>query len=411
MNNLFAREPLFNLKKELFAHQFIYRDEVNGALPLDLSAFTLTDEQHANLNIDDLMQVGSTIVNICVNSIKGFIEAFSAQNIIVELSDLPKYPNESIIDDIKELKKQGFKIVIMQVNAHNAQLADMADFIKCELSSSTPNEISSLKETISNSNIKIIASQVHSQFQFEQCQKLNVDYVQGFFFLEYREGQNKPLPANKLAYLQLMTEIAKPELQINDLQKVFEHDPTLSFLLIKFINNPLVNKSFKITSIRHALNFLGELMVRRFVAIVSLAGLNSEQANELLNLSLSRAKYCELVDANIADSTDPMSAFLVGLFSLLDIILERPLPELLRDLELDDKIMNALIAKSGLFYDILASAKAMESGDWASLYNSALALDISQEVLFEKHRQSVSWQNDMTQAVSLSFPVARVQAG
>ena len=406
MNNIFAREPIFTINKQLYAYQFVYRNQEKGAFPLNVELLSESEQAHQGINIDELMQVTNTLVNLSLESIEPFIEYFSSEQVMVEIFDIAEKPDTATINKLNMLKAKGFTLVIMHFQTQWPELVALADFVKCEIMHVTPADIVALKQVLP-AHTKTIATQVHTQFQFEQCAKVDIDYIQGFFFLDNVEQKSKPVPASKLAYMQLMTEIAKPELNIDNLQHVFEKDPTLSFLLMKFINNPLVNKSYKISSIRHALNFLGELMVKRFVAIISLAGLNSNKPNELLNVSLARAKYCELVDAEIADYADAMTAFLVGLFSLLDVILSRPIAELLKDLDLDEKIELALVHRQGRYAEILQTAKDLESGSWTPLVEASKALGVSQELLFEQHRQAVRWQNDMSQAISPSFPVAR----
>lgn len=407
MNRIFAREPVFSIDKKLFAYQFLYRDSRAGLFPVDINELQLNGEPNHGLSLDDLLQQNMTIVNIHSDSVFDFGEWFSPQDVIVELSELQNRPDRELIAQIKTLKSKGFRLVGHLHQLEWPEFFALVDYVKLELLSSTKDQVTQLKQSIATKDIKIIATQVHTNFQFEQCQLHGIDYVQGFFFLEKKESNKKTVPASKLAYMQLLSEIAKPELNKKLLQGVFEKDPTLSFLLMKFINNPLVNKSFKITSISHALNYLGELMIRRFVAIISLAGLNSEQPNELLNLSLSRAKFCEIVDAEIADQADAMSAFLVGLFSLIDIILEKPITDLLHKLELDEKIEAALIKKEGDYWSILSSAVAIEAGNWHGLLQNSRQIDLSTDILFEKHKQAVRWQYDMTTAVSTMYPVAK----
>ena len=407
MSKIFAREPVFSIDKKLFAYQFLYRDNRAGLFTVDLVSLQLDNEPDHGLCIDDLLQSNMTIVNIHSDSLDDFAEWFSPTDVIVELSEQQSKPEPELIIKLRHLKKLGFKLVAQLHQSEWDDFLALSDFVKIELLSTTKEQVNTLRQKIRPLNIKIIATQVHSNFQFEQCKLHNIDYVQGFFFLEKKETNKKTIPTSKLAYLQLLSEISKPELNKKLLENVFEKDPTLSFLLMKFINNPMVNKSFKINSISHALNYLGELMIRRFVAIISLAGLNSDQPSELLNLSLSRAKYCELVDAEMADKSDAMSAFLVGLFSLIDIILEKPLQELLTNLDLEEKILKALIHKEGKFWDILASSTSIESGDWLRLLDSSKSLELDQETLFEKHKQAIRWQNEMTSAVSSMFPIVK----
>lgn len=410
MTRIFAREPVFSIDKELFAYQFLYRDSRAGLFLVDVPSLEMNGEPEHGLSLDDLMQINMTIVNISSDALAEFGKWFSPSDVIIELSEQQTKPDPKLIVQIKQLKNKGFKLVGQLHQTEWPEFFALIDFVKIELLNTSKDQVIQLKQKIVPLNIKIIATQVHTNFQFEQCQLHGIDFVQGFFFLEKRESNKKTMPASKIACMRLLAEIAKPKLNKKVLQDVFERDPTLSFLLMKFINNPLVNKSFKITSIKHTLNYLGELMIRRFVAIISLAGLNSDQPNELLNLSLSRAKYCEMVDAEIADKADTMSAFLVGLFSLIDNILEKPIEELLATLELDEKIMQALIKKEGCYWEILSSATAIEAGNWLGLLKSSKQLAVEQESLFDKHKQAVRWQNEMTIAVSSMYPVTKAQA-
>ncbi len=409
MTNIFTREPIFTRNKTVFAYQFVYRNGVQGSFPLYIDPDDLTKASMQGLNIDELMQVTLTVINLLPEGIEDFIQRFSAQDVMVELSEINTQPSTRMLQQVAELKAKGFTLIAKQHQQNWPEFMHLVDYLKLNINDYTPSEIKLIKQNLALAKVKIIATHVHSKFQFEQCQAIDLEYMQGFFFMENENLDKKPIPSSKLAYLQLLSEVAKPNLEIQTLENIFKSDPTLSFLLIKLINNPLVNKSHKISSIRHALNYLGELMLRRFVAIISLAGLNSNQPNELLNLSLTRAKYCEMLGDKLSVDSNAMSAFLVGLFSLIDIILSKPMPELLLALVLDDEIEHALIERTGPYSTALASAKAIESGDWDTLFKIANELEINRNQLFDIHRQAVRWQNDITTAVSPMFPVARPQ--
>jgi EAL and modified HD-GYP domain-containing signal transduction protein len=411
MINVFAREPIFKLNKEIFAYQFIYRNGLSGSFPLDFSNLGNNEDPQVGLSIDELMQVNLTVINLLPEGLSEFGDIFSPADVMIEISEINTHPNPQLLAQISDLKAKGFKLVANQHQLKWSEFMAKMDFVKLNIMDNTPAEIAQYKERFAKTNIKFIATNVHSKFQFDQCQNIGVDYLQGFFFLEREKLNTQSLPTNKMAYMQLMATISKPELDILALEAIFHQDPALSFLLIKFINNPLINKSHKISSIRHALNYLGELKVRRFVAIISLAGLNADKPSELLNLSLSRAKYCELMDAELEGESNAMAAFLVGLFSLIDVILCKEMKDLIVSLELDERITQALIDNEGVYWTILASIKSIESGDWKSLFIYSLELVMSKDHMFDIHRQSVRWQNQMTSAISPHFPVAKPRDG
>lgn len=407
--HLFAREPIFDKDNNIFAYQFIYRNGINGSFPMEFSLMSSEDE-NKGLNIDDLLQVKHTIVNVLPDLLEDFSTTFSGSNVLVELSEMHIAPSTRMLELIFNMKKLGFGFILNSTQLQWERLIPFCDYVKVNVGENAERTLAEVKQIFGNSKVKIIATNVHSHFQFEQCRNLPADFFQGFYFLDVPKHNDKPVPTNKLAYLQLMSEVAKPELDIEALENTFKKDPTLSYLLIKFINNPLVNKSHKITSIRHAINYLGELMLRRFVAIISLAGLNSRQPQELLNLSLSRAKFCEILDAEMHGISDAMSAFLVGLFSLIDVILNKEMVMLLEKLELDDAILSALLKHEGNFANILGLAKSIESGNWNKFFTLSVEVQLEKEHIFDIHRRAVRWQYDMTDAISPLFPKVNAKA-
>ncbi|MFT5282094.1 MAG: EAL and modified HD-GYP domain-containing signal transduction protein, partial [Yoonia sp.] len=184
MMNVFAREPVFTLKKEIFAYQFIYRNGLNGSFPLALTSMDPYDEVRSGLNIDELMQVNMTIINLLPEALEEFAEMFSPSDVIIEISEINSNPKAALLSQIIFLKTQGFKLVANQHQLQWPEFMEHVDFLKLNIMNNTPTEIKNHKLRLANTNVKLIATNVHSQFQFEQCQTLNVDYLQGFFFLE-----------------------------------------------------------------------------------------------------------------------------------------------------------------------------------------------------------------------------------
>ena len=203
-----------------------------------------------------------------------------------------------------------------------------------------------------------------------------------------------------------MSQSARPEFDLESVASIIERDAALSYLLLRFINNPMVNKRLKITSLRHALTYLGEVEVKKFIALLSLASLNDSKPLELLQVSLVRAKFCELFEANKNGKEKSMSAFIVGLFSLLDTILDNEMPVVLEKLPVSKEIKQALLGEACTFTDYLSTAKAFESGLWGIVISKSESLDISQKDLHEIFNNAIKWSNEMRQALSDFFPRA-----
>ncbi len=151
---------------------------------------------------------------------------------------------------------------------------------------------------------------------------------------------------------------------IESINSVVEHDVGLSYMLLRFINNPTINKRYKITSLRHALNYMGEVEIKKFIALLALANLSDNKPLELLHLSLVRAKFCDLLGSENSIVTNPPFAFLVGLFSFLDALLDQKMEFLVEKLPLADEVKEALCGGLDDLSMHLTLVKAFESGNW-----------------------------------------------
>ena len=206
-----------------------------------------------------------------------------------------------------------------------------------------------------------------------------------------------------------MSHSATSQFDLEKVVSIIERDAALSYLLLRFINNPMINKREKITSLRHALHYLGEVEVKKFIALLSLASLNDEKPVELLQVSVVRAKFCELFEIHKHGKKKAMSAFIVGLFSLLDTILDGEMSTILEKLPISDDIKQALQGVEGDYLQYLETARAFESGLWGKIMTQAEKSDISQKELHGIFNDAIRWSNEMRQALSDFFPKSRPQ--
>jgi EAL and modified HD-GYP domain-containing signal transduction protein len=257
---------------------------------------------------------------------------------------------------------------------------------------------------LATSDLKLVAKQVSSLGQFEQCRDLGFDYFQGYFFTQPETKSVKALPTSKLTLVELLSQSARPDFDLETVAAIIERDAALSYLLLRFINNPMVNKRLKITSLRHALKYLGEVEVKKFIALLSLASLNESKPLELLQVSLVRAKFCELCSTKMQGTEKAMSAFVVGLFSLLDTILDAEMTTVIDKLPMSGEIKKTLLGEASEYSGFLHTAKAFESGLWSTIIANAERLNIPQQELHSCFNDAMRWSNEMRQALSDFFP-------
>jgi EAL and modified HD-GYP domain-containing signal transduction protein len=178
------------------------------------------------------------------------------------------------------------------------------------------------------------------------------------------------VPAQHVAGLRLLHALHNPELTILELEDLVKHDPALCFLILRTINSAAYALRTSVQSIHDALVLLGRDTVRRWAALWSLAGLSKDAHAELLTMATVRARCCELLGASTDKAGAAADGFLVGMCSLLDAILEQPMPKLV---EASSRVRRgaSLVERSPRSTEAIASSCHIQSGFFFSSQRSA----------------------------------------
>jgi EAL and modified HD-GYP domain-containing signal transduction protein len=147
----------------------------------------------------------------------------------------------------------------------------------------------------------------------------------------------------------------------------------------------------EISSIKQAIVMLGEKGIRQFLSVIILAELSSDKPDELIKNSIVRAKVCEGLGRLGTSKTDPSVLFTLGLFSLIDAILDSSMENVLKKLPLAEKIKAALLKREGEFADYLRLAVCYEMGEWDMASKIASSLGIMEEKLPACYLDAVGW--------------------
>ncbi|MFQ3198955.1 MAG: EAL and modified HD-GYP domain-containing signal transduction protein [Paraglaciecola sp.] len=188
---------------------------------------------------------------------------------------------------------------------------------------------------------------------------------------------------------------SKATFDFEEINHIIEKNVARSYKLLRFINGPNINKSHKILSLRHALKYMGAVEVTKFIALLTLANIDEYKPHELANMSLVRAKYCELLFIAIADPEDPPCVFLVGLFSWLDTLLEQTMQDLMAKLPLNETLTAVLCGQDNYLNHYLKLVRAFEQGRWDDITQDFVYLEVDEDVLFSIYQQAVIWSATM----------------
>jgi hypothetical protein len=214
--------------------------------------------------------------------------------------------------------------------------------------------------------------------------------------------RGRHIPAAKLACLRLLSEMQSIDLDFDHVRKLVSEDVALSFKLLRYANSALFAREAEIHTIHHALVILGESGIRHWAALATLPVLAQDKPGELITHSLVRARFCERV-LQLAAAPRYQLGFLMGLFSLLDALIDLPLAEALAQVNLAPELKGALLGtarKDDIFRSVFDLACRYEVGDWDAVIELAGQVSILGTAVAEAYAASALWAQQSMRATS-----------
>jgi len=396
-----ARQAIFNKDKHVHAYELLFRNGKDNCYPEEMAPDEATSKilanSHLNMGLEDITGGRTAFINFYEDTLLyRFPTSLDPFNVVIEvLETIPI--SEELLAACKHIKNLGYKLAL---DDHDFDpkwdvFLPIVDIIKVDIKESTYETIAANIPKFLDAGVELVAEKIETHEEFEQYKELGFHYFQGYFFARPEVMKKRSLPASRLTMVELMSASSSSNLDFTKVNNIIERDVSLSYMLLRFINNPTVNKRYKISSLRHALNYMGEVEIKKFIALLALANLSDDKPSELITLSLVRAKFCELIAIARKDQENPPKGFLVGMFSLLDALLDQKMQHVTEKLPILDDIKQALCGEEGYLLDYLLLAEAFEQANWRSIQRQAKKLELSQKLLHSFYNEALKWGNAM----------------
>lgn len=399
MYSYVARQPILDIDKNTIGYELLFRDGPKNAFP-DMDA----DQATSRLLSDQFMNscfntTGNKLafINFPYNSLISLIPTlFPKDKLVVEILEDCE-PTDELFEAVVTLFEKGYKLALDDFipDARWERFLPFIDFIKFDIQSFPLIKAKFFIHRHLEYKIKFLAEKVETYEEFQKAKKIGFEFFQGYFFSKPEMLQQRVIQPSEQVTLQLCKEIATPKLNYAVIEKLIVKDLTLSYKLLKYVNASSVIVK-EITSFKHAIIYLGEDKLRLFISLMTIAHANQHKPQSLYVLSIQRAHICEQLVTKGSFKADPSQAFLMGMFSLLDALLNKPLSLLITDLPLSDELKLALNEGKGELGHLLNAVKSYEKADWDKVSHYCNELGISEEHFASQYADSVKWSDDFT---------------
>jgi EAL and modified HD-GYP domain-containing signal transduction protein len=395
-----ARQPILDRDKKLIGYELLFRDGVDNVFPDidgDEATSRLIEGSQFNFGLEDLTDNKPAYINFTLETLqKGYPLLLGKEQVVVEILETIQ-PGKRLLALVKDLKEKGYILALddyihQPVWRHFYPYIDIIkiDFLTCDVDS-----IKAIIEAIKPyPHIKLLAEKVETYEKYQLALEMGFSYFQGFFFSKPEMVQSKTLPPSEMALAELLYETSSIDLNLRKITEVFERDVNLSYKLLRYSNSAAFKRRAEISTIKQALIVLGSEEIKRFLSLLFAAQVAADKPAELIRLSLTRARFAELLAISHGRMRDTGMAFLTGMMSLMDAILDEDMPSVMNKLPLTIEIKDALLKDEGLLATYLKLVKFYEQANWEKAKEIQQQLGLKPEEVPDAYHDALSWSND-----------------
>ncbi len=359
------------------------------------------------MDIARLLGQRQAFVPVCASTLHhALLEDWPAEGTVWQLRIDENSPVDApLLERIAALKARGFGFAVQADDvmrpAHQA-LLEHADYVLLDASSEDIPAVTAQMSAVARlaTGKRFVATGVQTLEAFHMCHKLQCSLFMGPFITRHEKVEGPAMGPSRAKVMDLMNRV-RTGAELPDLAKHFQHDPTLSVRLLRYVNSPGMGLMNKIGGIEQALMVMGMDKLYRWLTVVLFTGGDKQELDQaLLENAMVRGRVAEQLAGRALFAKARDEIFVAGLFSLLDVVMRMPMDKVLAQIPLPEEITAAILHRRGPYAPYLSLAIACEQDDAESL--EALAKEIGRDVsdINAVHMDAILWAQQMSEAAS-----------
>lgn len=388
-----ARQPIFDSSGSVQAYELLFRETAENR-------YTQSDGNLASLKtMDTAMLVGldglanghSLFFNCSRHAlVRGFTTLFPPDMTVLEVLEEVE-PDDEVMAACRQLKKAGYRIALDDVTDDRrvASLVDLADYIKVDFRATPPALRAHLVARYRGKRRKLLAEKVETREEFAAAVKAGFVLFQGYYFCKPAMISTPTPPGMGMKHMWLLQALGQPRLDFVRLEQLIKSEPVLCYRLFRFLNSPAFYLQSEVKSVLHGLVLLGEIEVRKWLLLAAVVMAGPAGKRELVVSSIVRARFAEALAP--AAGVQGSLAFILGLMSLIEAVLDMPLARIMEQIVLPSEVKDALHGEPGSLQELLKLVIAYEAGDWDDCEGARRDLGLTQQQVRKEYLGAVAW--------------------
>lgn len=348
MQRYIARQAIFDRNLRVLGYELLYRAGED-----DKAVFTDGDRATRNLLSDALMVFGLNnltdgrvaYVNFTEKLIlSDFVLLTDPRQVTVELLESIKV-TERLIRRLKELKERGYHLALDDYTGNPAfdPILPLIDVLKVDFRMTDEKKQKEIANKYRRGHMALLAEKVEDREAYEKALRLGYRMFQGFFF-ERPTNMRREMPyVNTATYTRLLRELNKPDVELRSCAEMIRADAVLTFRLLKKVQTVQYYHGNSVQVIERAVTYLGIDELYHWVVLLLARDFNTTSSDETVREAYLRGIFTERLMEHSPHCEQKTCGFLVGMFSLMDLIIGRPMKDLLYEVELPREVKKVLL--------------------------------------------------------------------
>jgi len=405
-----ARQPILDVQRELVAYEILFRSaDTDSATVRDDVHATSTVIAHAfgDMGLDRVLGTLDGYLNVDAEFLESeLLESLPPRRIVLELLER-RLVESHTVERCMTLRKRGFRIAVDSFVGNFDTLESLGaaiDVVKVDFHRLDPLLVPEIVRQLRPLDVTLVAEKVETAEQFELAKSLGFKLFQGFHFARPQVLTARRAQPAQLALMRILT-LTTQDAELSAIESEFKRHPTLSINMLRLVNSAALTRGQAITSLRHALTLLGrrQLTVWLQLLLYTADRGNRSLSSPLLQLAAVRGKIMELAAHEMqgADREASDLAFMAGILSPMDALLQMPLEEIVASLSLPEPVRDALLKRTGPLGSLLRLAIALERPDGAAVRSMLDALPtIDRSKLLHIQMHAMTWASQLGRAAA-----------
>jgi len=396
-----GRQPILDRSQEIVGYELLFRSADMDHAVFDSYAHassTVITQALSSFGMEEILGGKFGFINVHLTLLLSeMLELLPIDQTVLELLEMIKL-DDQVIERCRELKEMGFVLALddHEFDSSNDEIYHVIDIVKIDIILTGMDALPDVVRELRKYPVKILAEKVETVEQFQVCNDLGFDLFQGYFFARPVVLNRKKIDVSGLALLKLLQQLTMGE-SIETIEITFKENPGLSYNLLKLVNSVALGVREKIKTLRHAILLLGMDQLRRWTQLSLFAGHDARGINHpLLEMAAVRGRLMEIMLKQLASSDEQAeAAFMVGILSLLDVLFETSMEEIITNLNLTENVSAALLRREGQLGKMLMLTEKLEVTDFDTVAVMLSECGVSLDQLLTAQLEAFNWRSSI----------------